>query len=200
MKKHVLIDISLFIIFLVLIVLIKTNVVGEFDLFIYNNIASLINPTMTTFFKVFTNFGDTLFMVLITLGLFIILDPHKRGKDFALLMIITTIINNLVKIIIQRARPTILPLVIEKSYSFPSGHTMAAITLASFLIYMIWNEWGTLTKFWQIFLSILLGLYALLIIFSRIYLGAHFASDCLGAIILSNLILHCYLTYFKPKI
>ena len=141
-RKDLVIDTGLICAFGGLIFFVQAGMMDKLDAFIYHLIAPLINSRLTSILKIVTAFGDTLFMIIITIILFWLLKPKGRGKDIAILMIVTTIINNIIKVLVRRPRPTILPLVIEKSYSFPSGHTMAAVTLASFLIYVIWQEWG----------------------------------------------------------
>ena len=44
-------------------------------------------------------------------------------------------------------------------------------------------------KKYKIILSVIIGIIPILVMLSRIYLGAHFASDVIGACILSTIIL-----------
>ena len=109
-----------------------------------------------------------------------------KGKIFNiinLLIIGETIINRIIKIIVRRERPILINLVEESSFSFPSGHTMVAVTLYGFLIYLI-NK-SKLNKRVKIILNICLILLISLIIISRIYLGVHFFSDCASGIFLA---------------
>jgi membrane-associated phospholipid phosphatase len=64
---------------------------------------------------------------------------------------------------------------LQNQHSFPSGHTLAAFTLFSYLALVLpWKKWGALLCF---------GL-ALLVGFSRMYLVQHFFKDVyLGAIL-----------------
>lgn len=188
-SKIILISILSFI-FISLIVLIKLNLINSVDTFIYNLVTVNMNNSLTSINKVFTFLGSTLFIVSLTIVLFVIFIILKKKNTAFILsasIIISTIINNLVKIIICRERPEVLSLVTENTYSFPSGHSMAAVTLYGMLIYIV-NK-SNLNKKLKITFSILLCLLPLLVMISRIYLGAHFASDVIGACILSVILL-----------
>jgi undecaprenyl-diphosphatase len=75
----------------------------------------------------------------------------------------------------HRVRPDIWqPLVHESSFSFPSAHAMASLTLALTLAYTLRGY-----RHYKTIVIILVG-YTLLIGFSRLYLGVHYPSDILG--------------------
>ncbi|MBA3513585.1 MAG: phosphatase PAP2 family protein [Pyrinomonadaceae bacterium] len=90
-------------------------------------------------------------------------------------------LNVVLKNIFHRARPPFDdPILTFSSYGFPSGHTMAATcfygVVAAFATWKI-REWPG--RVLAVTLAVLL---VLLVGFSRIYLGAHYLSDVLGAI------------------
>ena len=190
MNKKSIIACLLGIAFIILTILVKTNNLVNFDSSIYNLVTNGMNDGLTTFYKVCTFLGSTAFMVSLCVILFITFIILKR-KDIAILeasvLIISTVVNNVVKLIIRRERPEVLKLVIEKSFSFPSGHTMASVTMYGILIYLINNS--NLDKRLKIIFSIILGIIPILVMLSRIYLGAHYASDVIGACILSTTLL-----------
>jgi len=72
------------------------------------------------------------------------------------------------------------PLVTLDSFGFPSGHTMGSTLfyglLALFLAQSI-RSWR-----WRVLTGILASVWVALIGLSRIYLGAHYLTDVLGAI------------------
>ncbi|HMN30850.1 MAG TPA: phosphatase PAP2 family protein [Caldilineaceae bacterium] len=91
------------------------------------------------------------------------------------------LLNIWLKLLFARPRPSIFPpVIIDTSYSFPSGHTMGAVALYGFLAYLLWQH---KRRVW----AVVALLFALLIAFSRIYLGVHYPSDILGALAISVL-------------
>ena len=90
------------------------------------------------------------------------------------------LLNWMLKLIFQRARPSFAePILTLTGYSFPSGHTMMATTLYGVVAaYLVSNSESTGRR---IVVMILAGIMIALVGFSRIYLGAHYLSDVLGA-------------------
>lgn len=182
--------IVLTILFIIILILIKTNNLVCFDNYIYNIITIKTTNLLTLFYKIFTFLGSTLFIVslcIFFLILFIILKKKNYGLIIAITLIISTIINNLIKFIVNRKRPLVNALVVEKSSSFPSGHTMASVAMNGILIYLIWKS--KLNKKLKIIISLFLSIISLLVMISRIYLGVHFATDVIGGAIVSIIIL-----------
>lgn len=91
------------------------------------------------------------------------------------------IINSLLKLLFARPRPEIFPpLSVEHTYSFPSGHTITAVTLYGFLAILLWRNHHHV---WAILAAMMIPLVGV----SRIYLGVHYPSDVLGAMALGAL-------------
>lgn len=85
------------------------------------------------------------------------------------------LLNQLAKHTYARARPDLWPpLAPETSFSFPSGHAMQSMALATALLVLAWNtRWR-----WPVLLAgaAFTGIVGL----SRVYLGVHFPSDVLA--------------------
>ena len=183
----------------VIMVLIKNGGIVEFDNNVFNLVTATENSFLENMYRVFTFLGSTVFIVgacLVIFVLFIIIKKKEMGFVIVGSVVISTIVNNVIKLIFRRERPLVRRLVEEKSLSFPSGHTMAAVTLYGILIFFIMRS--KLNKSAKTAISIVLGILPICVAVSRIYLGAHFASDVIGAAVTSSALLFVE-TYFIKK-
>lgn len=188
-NKKIFIPISLLLLFIINTILVICNKVSLIDKSIHDFVIKFSSEVTTTIMKIFTFFGSTIFIVILSIILFIIfiiLKQKDKAFKTAGAIIISTIINNIIKIIIRRPRPEYIT-VVEKTFSYPSGHTMASTTLYGILLYLLLKS--NLNKTYKIGFGIILGNLPLLVGISRIYLGAHFFTDVFGGYLLSGLIL-----------
>ena len=90
------------------------------------------------------------------------------------------LVNTLTKFAFHRQRPSFDdPLVTLASYSFPSGHTMAATLFYGTLVTILMPRVPVWAHKWLVAAA---AVMIVLVGTSRIYLGAHFLSDVLAAI------------------
>lgn len=183
MRKNILqiiLAVIFLIIFFLMLYLVITKKIGTLDQFVYNKIAKMINPKNTKIMKFLTGFGSVFEIILI---IFISMLFLKNNFDRTFLILGTlgeAAINNVIKILVKRPRPTINPLVIETSFSFPSGHTMAATALYLLLLFFLWKS--SLPKEIKLFLTIIGIIIILCVALSRIYLGVHYFSDVIAGL------------------
>ena len=152
----------------------------------------LISDFATPIAKFITNFGGAIFLVIATITLFIVIRNKKIGISILSNLAIVTVLNQLIKRILQRPRPTEYRIIEETGYSFPSGHSMVSMAFYGYFIYLIYKYVKNKYVKW---ISIsLLSLLICLIGISRIYLGVHYTSDVLGGFLISISYLIIYIS------
>lgn len=171
------------ILFLVLAEDVFNNEIMKGDVIGYSFISTyLIHNWLTPIIKVITWFGGAICLISLTLILFFLIKDKKIGLLIGANLVIITILNQVLKFILQRPRPTEFRIINETGYSFPSGHSMISMAFYGFIIYLIYNN--VKNKYLKIFLISLLSLLVIMIGFSRIYLGVHYTSDvCAGFLV-----------------
>ncbi len=152
----------------------------------------LISDFATPIAKFITNFGGAIFIILLTVILITVIKNKKIGLSILTNLAIITILNQLLKRILQRPRPTEYRIIEESGYSFPSGHSMISMAFYGYLIYLIYKYVENKNVKW--ILISLLSILICLIGISRIYLGVHYTSDVLGGFLISISYLVIYIS------
>ena len=152
----------------------------------------LISDFVTPIAKVITNLGSAVFLIALTIILIIVIKNKKIGLSIFLNLSFVTILNQLLKRILQRPIPNEFRIIEETGYSFPSGHSMVSMAFYGYLIYLIYKyvknkyiKWGLIT---------LLSILIVSIGTSRIYLGVHYTSDVLGGFLIAVSYLIIYIS------
>ena len=154
------------------------------DILVYRLvILNLRAEPLTTIMKLITNLSSAYVLIFISLGTLIFIKNKKIGLCISSNLVISTILNQLLKYIIQRPRPDGYRLISETGYSFPSGHSMVSMAFYGFIIYLIWKM--VKNKKIKYISCGILSILIPLIGFSRIYLGVHYASDVVGGFAIS---------------
>ena len=152
----------------------------------------LISDFTTPIAKFVTNLGGAIFIIALAIVLFIVIKNKKVGISIFTNLAIITILNQLLKRILQRPRPTEYRIIEETGYSFPSGHSMISMAFYGYLIYLIYKYIEN--KYVKWILISLLSILICMIGVSRIYLGVHYTSDVLGGFLISISYLVIYIS------
>ena len=162
--------------------IIGSNIISKF----------LISDFVTPIAKFITNFGGAISFIILTIVLFLVIKNKKIGLSIFLNLVIVTVLNQLLKRILQRPRPTEFRIIEETGYSFPSGHSMISMAFYGYLIYLIYKY--VKNKYIKWISIVLLGILICSIGISRIYLGVHYTSDVLGGFLISVSYLVIYIS------
>ncbi|MFS9143091.1 phosphatase PAP2 family protein [Streptococcus pseudopneumoniae] len=155
----------------------------SFDQPIQTAIRGDLPETLTLLFRAITHLIDIpviISWVLIVAFIFY----RKQWKMESYLMLgnltLAGILIVTFKNIYQRPRPEILHLVEEKGFSFPSGHSLAVTIMVGTLIVILSQR--IKNTVWRKIVQILLSLYIVSVLVSRIYLGVHYPSDVIASL------------------
>lgn len=142
---------------------------------------SVRNPILDRVMQFITSLGDAGFLaIIVCIVLLCIRKYRKAGAAASLSLILDFIVVNLVlKNLVARTRPYDMLeelLLITKrpsDLSFPSGHAGACFAVASVLFLCLPRRFGIPAM-----------VVAVLISFSRLYVGAHYPTDVLGGMVI----------------
>lgn len=173
---------------LILVIAIAEDVldkeVFDFDIQYYNLIYKyLISDFATPIAKCITQLGGAIFLISLSVILLLVIKRKKIGICIWINLVVSTLLNQALKHIVQRPRPTEFRIIDETGYSFPSGHSMVSAAFYGFLIYLIYKK--VKNKYLKCTLISLLSILVILIGTSRIYLGVHYASDVVAGFLIS---------------
>ena len=158
----------------------------------------LIGDVATPVAKVITQLGGAIFLITLTIVLILFIKNKKIGISIFSNLAIITVLNQVLKRILQRPRPTEFRIIEETGYSFPSGHSMVSMAFYGYLIYLIYKF--VKNKYIKWSFIILLSVLICTIGVSRIYLGVHYTSDVLGGFLISISYLVIYTSAVKKFI
>ncbi|WP_308466808.1 phosphatase PAP2 family protein [Rathayibacter soli] len=119
-------------------------------------------------------------------GALVALVTRSPGRTATFLLMIAAVWagSEVIKWLVHRARPdgALLadPLALEHGFSYPSGHTCFTAALALAVIFLARDNRPRL-----VLLSVIGALATVLVAFSRMYLGVHYPTDVMAAIVYS---------------
>ena len=115
--------------------------IAQLDILGYNLVSKyLISDSLTPIVKCVTQFGGAIFLIALAVILSIIIKNKKTAILIWSNLGISTLLNQVLKHIVQRPRPTEYRIIDESGYSFPSGHSMVSAAFYGFLIYLIYKN------------------------------------------------------------
>ncbi|MCF7824552.1 MAG: phosphatase PAP2 family protein [Candidatus Marinimicrobia bacterium] len=145
---------------------------------------------LTPIMKIFTFLGDEEFFLLFLPLAYWLWRKDIMGRA-GMVLLFTFVLNALIKGVFQIPRPeSISHLVQADDWSFPSGHSQAAMVLWGWLAWELKEKRGTIVA------AILIAGVG----FSRIYLGVHYPSDVLGGFLLglATIAIYGWLLKLRP--
>ncbi len=141
-------------------------------------------PALTRFMRLVTFFGSVGLIAAASSCVALFQIVRKRWSQVLMLMLAVgggSLLNILLKHFFHRQRPVLEnPLLTLTSYGFPSGHTMGATLFYGVLAVFVAHCAGTWR--WRVVVLCIAALVVAVIGLSRIYLGAHYLTDVVGAI------------------
>ena len=183
-------------IFLGILVLTKKDI--YIDSIVYNFISKYISNGLTNIYKILTNIASVLTVILVVIFTFIFFKNKKYSIYMSLNIFLITLFQFILKAIFSRTRPIDINLIEETGYSYPSGHSLTAMALYGFIIYLIYTS--NLNKRSKLIYITFFSCLIFVVGLSRIYLGVHFFTDVVGAFSFALSYLIIYISIIKNKL
>jgi undecaprenyl-diphosphatase len=166
--------------------------VFPFDLKISHELQEVKNPVLDLVMQDVSALGETWIAIILVgaVSFFFVIRRQFLKAGFVLATASNFVLTSVLKVLVARPRPPdfslnpvdMFPMV--NQYSFPSGHVLFFVVFFGFIAYLAW-----IFHDGRVRIPVIAGcgLLILLIGLSRVYLGAHWASDVLGSYIIGAL-------------
>ena len=150
----------------------------NFELEILKWLEGLRTSFLNVLFESITVLGEETLSILLVVALWFAVDK-KLAQQVFFVTATSLSVNGIIKNFAQVPRPftkgiSCVRVDTATGYSFPSGHTQGFATWSSFFAIKVKKIW----------LSVLVGVLITLVAVSRLYLGAHYPSDVIVAVVL----------------
>ena len=171
-----------------------------FDTTVLLGVHRWANPILDQVMLSLTRLGDPEFVVVVvalSLGLLLWRRQRIEAKMLAIVCLGALILNQGLKLFFAKPRPQLwTPLIVEKSFSFPSGHALGSLVLYGFLAYLLAVKYPKIAH-WIYSLTIVL---VIAIGISRLYLGVHWFTDVAAGCAVGFLWLMICITMLKLQL
>ena len=161
------------------------SAMAKFDLRVANALHDGATPGWTSMFRTVTILGTgwVLGVVSGVVGLGLLLKRRfilAAGWIFAQIGAVTLV--KVIKALVERTRPGLTDF-LASGWSFPSGHATRTAVFCGMIVYIVYRLTRSRTA---TMLTAVAGIiWSLLMAFSRVYLGAHFASDVVAGLLVA---------------
>jgi membrane-associated phospholipid phosphatase len=141
----------------------------------------------TAVLEITTDLGGTVVVVVASLAV-VVLSSRRGGAGRVALFLVATIggakvLTNVLKEVVERARPDIDQLVTATGFSYPSGHSSAVAVSAAALALCMGRGRSPATRTWLAAIgAAIVGMVAA----SRVLLGVHWLSDVVAGVALGG--------------
>lgn len=168
--------------FIGLVAAVVTETAAPFDAAAIDFVDSLESAGITGAMRAITELGSTAAVAavaILTLAVGIAVGPWLHGLIGALTIGLAALANSAFKLVIARARPEVLdPIVEERGFSFPSGHSALGMVAWGVLAVLVMRSRLPLNV--RRGTVVVLGILIALIGLSRVWLGVHYPTDVLA--------------------
>ena len=195
-KKNRIIDLVLLMVVIYLAAIVRNSKVGVlFDYKVLNILHKSTNNLILNISKIISFLGSYNAIGISMILLFIYFRKSRRKNDFIFILFNSlgvSVINYIIKIIVNRTRPIDYFRIEYSGLSFPSGHSMVNMSFILAILF-IFNKDN------KKYINILGYLYILCMGLSRLYLGVHWPTDVLAGFILGYILFKYSKEYIKDK-
>ncbi len=177
---HIIISFVSLAAFLALLYLVIMHKTAAFDDAVRFFFYDMRSDGLTIFAEFITFLGSVKWIIALCIILLLI-KPLRISFDVPVSAgaLSVTIINKIIKILVQRERPDLIfRLVDESGFSFASGHSVTSMVVYGLLIYLVRRNVRNRTT--ADILTVILAIPLTGIGLSRIYLGVHYPTDVLA--------------------
>lgn len=165
-----------------------------FDQWLSAEVRSVAVPWLDAIARPLTFIGSVTGMTILTVlaaGWYLLRRRRSEAMFLALTVALGTLVGNVLKPLIGRARPDIDLARIPQPdpYSFPSGHALASFLFFGALVFLVMTAEENLPLRTKTVISAVLIAVGVAVSVSRVYLGVHYVGDVIGAWLLGSAVL-----------